>query len=454
MGIEEQICATLSQVRYEDLPEAAIRGVKSSILDTIGVMLVSSTASEDCIKMNELARELGGRPESTVIGFGDRLPAPMAALINGALCHPLDYDDVHEGAKNHSTAQTLPAALAMAQRKGKVNGRDLITALAVGGDFSCRIAMAVTAGPTEHGWLGSAVYGSFGAAAAAGKILGFSPAQMSNAIGMAYAQTGGSREMAEGTSLRGVRDGFTSKVGVMSALLAEKGLTGPGRFLEGKAGLYNLYFRGKYNPERLLHEFGKTFEVANVSYKIWPACRLTHTYVDAAISIMKEQKLSYEDVKEVHIDVSQWGKDLSEPAERRLIPKTGVEAGDSMQFTLGLAMVHQTVKIEHFTDTAIKDERVLSSAKKVTHHFKPELRAADMTPGDVTIKTIHGGEFRKRVEFAPGSPQNPLKEGALEEKFLDCLTYAAKPISRQRAQQLIDNIMNLEKQETVESIIP
>jgi hypothetical protein len=72
----------------------------------------------------------------------------------------------------------------------------------------------------------------------------------------------------------------------------------------------------------------------------------------------------------------------------------------------------------------------------------------------VTIKTIHGGEFRKRVEFAPGSPQNPLKEGALEEKFLDCLTYAAKPISRQRAQQLIDNIMNLEKQETVESIIP
>ncbi len=454
MSIEEKICAQLSAVRFEDLPEPAVRAVKSSILDTIGVMLVSSTASEDCVKINTLMRELGGRPESTVIGFGDRLPSPAAAFINGALCHPLDYDDVHEGAKNHSTAQTLPAALAVAQRKGNVTGRDLITALAVGGDFSCRVAMAVDAGPTEHGWLGSAVYGSFGASAAAGKILGFSPSQMSNAIGIAYAQTGGSREMAEGTSLRGVRDGITSKVGVMSALLAEKGLTGPGRFLEGKAGLYNLYFRGKYTPERLLHEFGKTFEVANVSYKIWPSCRLTHTYVEATTAIMKEQNLSWEDIKEVHVDVSQWGKDLSEPPARRLMPRSSVEAGDSMPFTLGIAMVHQTIKIEHFFEAGLKDERVLSSAKKIIHHFKPELRASDMTPGDVTIRTNRGAEFRKRVEFAPGSPQNPLKKGALEEKFLDCLRYSAKPITDQHAKDIIRDVLDLENQDSIECIIP
>ena len=455
MSVEEQICNHIAQCRFENLPGEAVRAAKASILDTMGVMLASTTNSEDCVRMAELARELGGRPEATLIGFGDRVPSPMAALINGALCHPLDYDDTHEGAKSHPTSQTLPAALAVAQRIGGVSGRELITACAIGADVACRIALAVDAGPTEHGWLGSAVYGPFGAAIAAAKILNLSPAATSDAIGMAFSQTGGTREMAEGSSLRGVRDGFSGKTGVIAALLAQRGLTGPGRFLEGRAGLYNLYFSGKYKPDRLLKDLGSVYEGANVSFKLWPSCRLTHTYIEAIITTMQENKLHCEDIAGVDVIVSKWGKELSEPADRRLNPPTPVAAGDSMPFTLAIAMVHQSVRIEHFTGPdAIKDKRVLAAARKVHHQFDASLDPADMTPGDVTIRTVDGRQFHKRIPYAYGSPQNPLKKGGLEEKFLDCVTHSITPIKRERAESLIEKILNLETVASVEEIIP
>ncbi len=454
MSLEEQLCNHIAACRYEDLPPEAIKAAKVSILDTIGSMLASTTNSDDCVKMAAFARQFGGTPESTVIGFGDRLPAPMAALVNGALCHPLDYDDVHELAKSHPTAQTLPAALAMAQRAGNVSGRDLITAVAVASDVALRIALAVDAGPTEHGWLGSAVYGPFGAAVAAGKVIGLSSEAMRHAIGMAFAQTGGSREMAEGCSLRGVRDGFSAKTGVVSALLAQQGLTGPGQFLEGRAGLYNLYFRGKYTPARLVNNLGKVYEGANVSYKVWPACRLTHTYIEALMTVMREQKLAAQDVKRVDTIVSKWGRELSEPAERRLRPPTPVAAGDSLPFTLGLAMVHQAVKIEHFTPERLTDPQVLDAAQKVVHRFDPALDPADMTPGDVTVTTKDGRVFNKRVEFAYGNPKNPLKKGGIEEKFADCARNSVVPISPGRVQELIDKILTLEDVPSVEMIIP
>lgn len=454
MSLEEQLCNHVSACRYEDLPPEAVQSAKFSILDTIGVMLASTTNSDDCVKMAAFARQFGGRPESTVIGFGDRLPAPMAALVNGALCHPLDYDDVHERAKSHPSAQTLPAALAVAQRVGSVSGRELITAVAVGADVALRIALAVDAGPTEHGWLGSAVYGPFGAAVAAGKIIGLPPDAMRHAIGMAFSQTGGSREMAEGCSLRGVRDGFSAKVGVVSALLAQQGLTGPGRFLEGRAGLYNLYFRGKYKPERLLKDLGSVYEGANVSYKLWPACRLTHTYIEALMTVMREQKLSSQDVDQVNIVVSKWGKELCEPADRRLRPQTSVAAGDSLPFTLGIAMVHQAVRIEHFAPEGLTDPRVLDAARKIVHRFDASLDPADMTPGDVTVKTGDGRVFNKRVEFAYGSPQNPLKKGGIEEKFVDCVRHSAVPMDTNRTQQLIDHILGLENVPSVEMVVP
>ena len=138
-----------------------------------------------------------------------------------------------------------------------------------------------------------------------------------------------------------------------------------------------------------------------------------------------------------------------------LLHAWGFEPLAAMPFTLAIAMVHQSVRIEHFTGPdAIKDKRVLAAARKVHHQFDASLDPADMTPGDVTIRTVDGRQFHKRIPYAYGSPQNPLKKGGLEEKFLDCVTHSITPIKRERAESLIEKILNLETVASVEEIIP
>ena len=121
---------------------------------------------------------------------------------------------------------------------------------------------------------------------------------------------------------------------------------------------------------------------------------------------------------------------------------------------LAVAMVHQNVKIEHFAQSALSDTRVLESARKVKHIFDEKLDPKDMTPADITLHTRDGRVLKKRVAYAYGSPQNPLKQGGLEEKFLDCATHSVKPIARARAEQLVEDMLNLEKLDSIEGIIP
>ena len=453
MTIETALCEHLTSCRYEDLPPEIVLAAKNSILDTLGVILAATTHSHDCQEIAALARDIGGKPESSVLGFGDRVPAMMAALVNGSLAHLLDFDDTHEGAKTHPTSVTLPAALAIAQHKGGVTGRELLTAVAVASDVVIRLGMAIDLGPTEHGWLGTAVYGYLGGAAAAGKILGLSPAQMGNALGIAFAQAGGSREIASGCSLRGIRDGFSQKTGVLSAQLAQRGITGPARFLEGKSGLYNLYFKGKYSTERLTADLGRRFEGSRISYKIWPSCRLSHTYLESLFRILDEHKLFTDDVESVEVVVSTWGKSLCEPPEQRLNPDNADTAKDSIPFTLGIALAHREVGIKHYMQAALTDPNTLAAARKVRYRFEPSLNPAAMSPGDVRVTTRHGTVFHKVVTSVYGSPENPIRQADLEAKFRDCVTHCVTPVASDAVENVISRVRDLENLPSVDMIV-
>lgn len=156
---------------YADLPERAVAMTKMSLLDALGVTLAAGGLCAECGAFVEIARESGGKKESTILGFGDRVPAHMAAFANGAMAHALDFEDAHDLALVHPNAATVPAALAIAESIGNVNGKDFITAMAVGCDVVCRLGLALKENPAEYGWYMPPILGSFGAAAATGKLL-------------------------------------------------------------------------------------------------------------------------------------------------------------------------------------------------------------------------------------------------------------------------------------------
>lgn len=285
------LAKNIVKVEYGDIPREALEVAKRDILDTLGVAIAASSLVPWCKEIVELVREGGGKGESTIIVFGGRVPSWMAALANGAMAHCLDYDDTCDDGYTHLGMSTIPPAFAIAERLGKVSGKEFLTAVTLGLDLNCRLGLAAIRGAPDaafSGWLHGQLFGFFTAATTAGKLLRLDEDKMLNAPGIADAQASGNMECAWGgeANTREMYGGFTSKGGVLSALMAQRGITGAKNVLEGKAGLYPLHYHG-YDLASLTTDLGNKFEGINLSFKPWPSGRTTHRFIEGAWRIVQ-----------------------------------------------------------------------------------------------------------------------------------------------------------------------
>lgn len=455
MTLSENISHMVSQVGFDHLPQETVDVTKRSILDTLGVIIAASTLGEGSQEMVELAKSGGGKEESTIIAFGGKIPCWMAAFANGSMTHPLDYDDTHDEAVVHPTAATLPAALAVAESVGEINGKDLITAIALGNDLTVRLGLGTTENMSQHGWLGPQLFGNFGATVAAAKILNLNEKQITNALSFTLSQAAGTMEVSLGTGsvVRGVRDAFIGKTGVISALMAQRGLSGNNSWLDGKAGLCNLYFRGNYNFDPLAKNLGERFEGTYVSFKPWPSCRYTHPYLTALFRVVREKRIQSADIESVTLVVGQQGKVLCVPEENRKKPQKQIEAKFSLPFTAGVALNKGNVTLSDFTTESIQDPKVLAMAQKVGWRFDKERKSEGIEPGVIEVNVKGGEVFSQRVDFAYGHPKNPISMDDLITKFKECCNYSRKPLSQGTIERVVDLITHLDKVEDIGQIV-
>jgi 2-methylcitrate dehydratase PrpD len=256
--------------RFEDIPPDAMDNTKRDILDTIGCALAGSSAP-GTMEMRGLMNEWGGKPEATVVVYGDKIPSLNAALVNGAMAHARDFDDTYDRGLVHAGVSTVPAAFAIAERMGTVSGKELITACALGQDMLLRMVASVTEWNDFHA---TAIHGSFGATAAAGKLLGLDEETMISAFGIAYAQASGNvQAIHDGVLTKRLQAGHAARTGVFSALLAQRGFTGARGSLEGQAGFFNVFYGGNYQREELFADLGKRFEGSRLGFKPYPSAR-------------------------------------------------------------------------------------------------------------------------------------------------------------------------------------
>ena len=254
------------ETRFEDLPPAAVAAAKVFILDTLGVGVAGSTA-QGVEPLFQTAQGWGAGEQAAVWGRRARLPAPAAALVNAAAAHGQEYDCVHEAAVLHPMATLLPAALAVAEGRG-VSGAELITAVAVGVDLATGLGVA-SRSPLR--FFRPATSGGFGAAAAAGRLLGLDAAGIVAAFGLQYAQASGTMQPhVEGSFALPLQVGFNSRGAVTSAQLAGAGLTGPEDVFEGPFGYMRL-FEGEWDLGPVLEGLGRVWRVTELSHKPYPA---------------------------------------------------------------------------------------------------------------------------------------------------------------------------------------
>lgn len=452
-GITLLIARNIVQTSYEDLPPQTVQITKRSILDCLGAMLAATTLGEGCREIVEIVNEGDGHGESTIVGFGGRAPAPLAAFANGALTHPLDYDDVDDFSRLHPTGSCLPAALAIAERMGGVDGKRFITALALGSDLVVRLGSCLEY--QDSGWSHPPVFGVFGAAAAAGKLLGLDERGMVGALGMALNQAAGSWEghVGAGSVFRGIRDAFAAKGGVMAALMAQKGLLGGQAVFEGKAGLFNLYFRGRFDPQRLGDRLGERFEGASISFKPWPSCRVIHTFLDATLRLVRQYDIRAEQVKGVALTVGSDGLSRCLPAEEKRRPQLAVDALFSLPYCVAVAIQRRNLALGDFSAEALRDPQVLSLAERVGWQYDKSYNRRLIEPATVEMKLRNGGTFSQHVDIAYGHPDNPISEADLEAKFRDCAACSVKPLPAATVDRVIAMASNLENEPDVVPLV-
>jgi len=435
----------IARINYDDIPDNAVEVTKKSLLDGLGVMLAAGTLGEGCQQFIRLAIESGGKTESKVIGFDARLPASMAAFANGSMSHALDFEDTHDKAFVHPNAAVIPAALAIAESTGNVSGKEFITALALGSDIVCRLGLAINEDPIQYGWYMPPILSAFGATAAACKLLKLNPKQILDAFSLTLCQATCSAELTNNphTIIRAIRDAFPAKAGVLSALLAKRNIAGYEQPLEGKSGLLELYARRQYNLSALTRGLGKTFEGANVSFKPWPSCRGTHSYIESALQLMKDHDFKPGDIKGIRLVTAPTpvNRVLCEPLHRKQNPKVAIDAKFSIPYVIAIAVVHGGVTLDHFTPGGLKNPEVLRIANKISYET------------DGTIKNNRGFLFidngqkivsLKAPRFVYGHPRNPLSQQSLVEKFLDCASHSAKRISKNNLNAVAQLVLGLE----------
>jgi 2-methylcitrate dehydratase PrpD len=428
---------------WAKIPGPARQAACTSLLDQMGAILAGSAAGGGVPAFVDLARESGGGA-STVLGCGFRTSAVMAAFANGAMAHAVDYEDTHDRTLVHPNAAVVPAALAVAEKIG-ASGRDLVTAIVAGAEIACRLGMSFAGNPQKSsGFFVLPMCGAYGAAAAAGRLLGLSPAQMTQAFALTLNQVAASDGVIDhGPShFRQVRDGFSAKAGVVAAHLAKSGVVAFDKPFEGPKGFFALFAGGAFDPAAGLDGLGERYEMAALSYKPWPSCRGSHAFVEAALDLRQAHAFDLRDIVAIDATVSAFFETLCFPPDLRKRPPNAIAAKFSIPFTVGVALAKGHVRIEDFGDAALQDPEVLHLASLVGHRVEATWPHAESTRGRLTIRLADGRSLTHEVAAPLGHPDRPIDREALVAKFIDCGLVAAKPRSKDELRALAHRLLH------------
>lgn len=352
---------------------------------------------------------LSGPAQASLVGRRERFDVRTAAFINGVASHVLDYDDTHLKTIIHPSVVICPALLAIAEWK-PVNGRDFLTAQILGTEAALRIGNAVYPNHYDAGWHITGTAGVFGAAVAAGRLLGLSEQQMVFALGLAASQPVGLRE-SFGSMNKSFNPGAAASAGILAALLAANGFDSSPSMIEAKRGWANT-ISTKQDWREITEGLGTRFEAALDSYKPFPCGVVLHPPIDAALRLRKANTFKAADIDHVDLKVHPLVLELT----GKTAPTDGLESKFSVYHAVAAALVEGAGGLKQFSDRAAKDPAIVALRAKVRPVVTPGITEAQV---DMTIVLKDGRKLHQFIEHAVGSVEAPLSDADLTAKFTD-----------------------------------
>jgi len=430
----------LANTFYGDISEEIIDQTKKLILDLLGVTIGAFNTPEAKIT-HEVIKKLGGKNESTIIGFSEKISCEHAAFVNSIMAHTLELDDTHLPSITHAGCVVIPTSLSMAECYNS-NGMEFLTAVILGYESMIRIALSIQMSHWERGFHTVGTCGVFGAAISAAKILNLDKDRMAYALGLAGTQSSGLLEsiFVSGDMGKRLNAGRASANGIMSALLAEKGFTGPETILEGKFGFCRA-MSNEYNLNKITEKLGDTYEISRVGLKPYACCRYYHSAIDAINKIKEKNKVDPFQIKSIKVKIFEKAV-INRP--HRYNPLSICDAQMSLPYSIAIALLEGHVTINDFTDQKIHDPIVHRIAEKVSVISDPEISSVfpEKWSSEVSIVIDDETEFKCHIDIPKGEPENLMTKKEVIDKFV---ILAEPVIGNSKAQEVIKIINKLEQ---------
>ncbi len=439
-----RIAEYVTTTGLEDFPPEAVAAAKGAIMDCLGCMLAGSREPLADV-LCTYAKSLGEQRRASVVGRGFKTAAPEAALVNGAMAHALDYDDITRAMKGDPSVVLLPAALALTEEEN-ATGRDLLLAYMLGFEVACSVGESVSpAYYDDLGWHPTGPLGAVGAAAAASSILKLDWERTAMTVSLAASQAAGLRQNF-GTMTKPYHAGASCRTGVTSARLVQAGFTASQDAIEGRFGFLRAFSGGQdYDPQRVLRTLGsKCYLVeSGVEIKKYPCCGSAHLALDAASRILEREEVDPSEVEKIEVQV-----DFDPP--RSLIhsrPKEGLEGKFSMQYCLAATLLDRRVGLDTFSDDRVLRPEAQELIPKIEMHRIPGYEGQPSWIEGYNEVHLHLRGGRTLTERANRVTQGPLRGAAMEDiqaKFRDC---ASRAISEESAEELVGLLVGLDSAE-------
>ncbi len=443
------MCQWAAGVTFDQLSKEAVHQAKRFFLDSIACALGGFQQHDVAIALGVLD-EVAAPGPATLIGSGKKMDVVHAAFANALMIRCMDYNDVYWKQDPCHPSDIFPAAMACAERAHS-NGEELIVGLVLGHEFEQRLCEAAFPGIRERGWH-HATLTAFASPIVAGRMLHLPWDQIQHAVGISASARCTLGAVAAGilTMMKNTADPMATESGVLAALLAQKGYTGPDHVIDGKEGLVDVLGR-EWRLNVLTEGLGESWRITQCGMKFFPTEALTHTPISAVLDLVHANDLVPDAVREIRIRTTARGVDILGDANK-YDPRSKETADHSLPYCIAAAIVEREVTPRQFTMEKIMDPAIRSQLRKIKIVADPEIESVfpEFQRSVANISLTDGRELSKSLDFPKGDYRNPLCDQEIQDKFH---ALAAPVMSKVARGRLLDAIWNLEKQASVTSLL-
>lgn len=445
-GASKRVAEFVSALGYDQLPANSVHAFKRALLDYLTCAIAGSRMAPTRIVFDYVSSWDQAR-EAAVMGTQTRLSCPNAAFVNGTSTHGLDFDDGFTRGSVHPAGAVFPAILAIAEKQ-RSRAKEVIAASVAAYDVTLRIAATMHPSSAKRGFHNTPTAGVIGAATGVSRLLHMDAKSTLDAMGVAGSFSSGLREyLFGGAEVKRIHPGKAARDGIICAELAKRGLTGPQQVLEGKHGLFNALAGGQVEWARMCSGLGEQFEITNVYFKPYPACRHFHAALDAVRDLRKKHAIAPEDVASIDVGMYEVGARGHDHRHAHSL----LDAQMSAPVSTALAMMYGEVTVGTYDTANLQHAEVQRLINVTTAGVDAECER--IYPGrrsgvaKVTLKD--GQSFEQRVLDPKGEVENPMTDEDLAHKFR---SNCEPMVGKAKCDRVLDLVWSFEKAASLDEL--